>query len=60
VNHLHDLVVKYIGAIDNNYMDPQQVSEKYHENAIETLLAGGSPDPDQTKAIGCSIKTKQL
>jgi len=56
----NDLIVKYIGAIDNNYKDPQQVSEKYLENAIETLLAGGSPDPAQTKAIGCSIKAKQL
>jgi len=52
--------VQYIGAIDNNYKDPQQVTERYLENAIDAVLAGKSPDPDQTKAIGCSIKTKQL
>jgi len=55
----NDYIVQYIGAIDNNYKDPQQVTERYLENAIDALLAGKSPDPDQTKAIGCSIKTKQ-
>jgi peroxiredoxin len=54
-----EYIVRYIGAIDNNYKDPKQVTEKYLENAIDALLAGRSPEPDQTKAIGCSIKTKQ-
>ena len=56
----NDYTVQYIGAIDNNYKDPQQVTERYLENAIDAVLAGKSPDPNQTKAIGCSIKTKQL
>jgi peroxiredoxin len=56
----NDYIVRYIGAIDNNYKDPQQVTERYLENAIDALLAGKSPDPNLTKAIGCSIKTKQL
>lgn len=50
------LVVKYIGAIDNNHQDASAVTENYLSNAIEALIAGKSPDPDFTKAIGCTIK----
>jgi len=55
-----DLIVKYVGAIDDNYKDPSQVKQKYLENAIEAALSDQSPEPAFTKAIGCSIKTKQL
>ncbi len=54
-----DLIVKYVGAIDDNYKDPSQVTQKYLENAIEAVLSDKSPEPEFTKAIGCSIKTKQ-
>lgn len=52
------LVLKYIGAIDDNYKDESKVSEKYVENAINAVMTGNSPDPDNTKAIGCTIKDK--
>jgi len=51
-----DLVVSYIGTIDDNYQDPSAVEERYLANAIDALLAGQKPDPDFTRAIGCSIK----
>lgn len=54
----NEYLVRYIGAIDNNYKDPEQVTEKYLEDAIQALLEGKSPDPAFTKAIGCSIKTR--
>jgi peroxiredoxin len=53
------LVVKYIGTIDNNYGDASAVTEKYLENAVDALIAGNKPDPNFTKAIGCTIKTKK-
>jgi peroxiredoxin len=53
-----DLVVQYIGAIDDNYQDASAVKEPYLANAIDALLAGKTPDPTTTKAIGCSIKDK--
>jgi len=53
-----DLVVAYIGAIDDNTRDASAVEERYLENAINALLAGQRPDPDFTRAIGCTIKTK--
>jgi len=54
-----DLLVRYIGAIDDNYQDAAKVTSPYLSNALDALIAGKSPDPDFTKAIGCSIKDKQ-
>ena len=49
-------VVKYIGAIDDNYQDEAQVEEKYVENAVDAMLAGQEIKVTTTRAIGCSIK----
>lgn len=50
--------VRYIGAIDNNPQDADAVTKHYLEDAIAAVEAGSSPDPDFTKAVGCSIKVK--
>ncbi|WP_298237026.1 thioredoxin family protein [uncultured Algibacter sp.] len=50
-------VVKYIGAIDDNYRDASAVKVKYVENAVDALLSGKEVEQKETKAIGCSIKT---
>ncbi|MEE4214569.1 MAG: thioredoxin family protein [Bacteroidales bacterium] len=50
------LKVAYIGAIDNNYRDASEADEHYVRDAVNNLLAGKKPDPDFTRAIGCSIK----
>ena len=49
-------VVKYIGAVDNNYKDASAVTEKYVENAVNALLKGEEVKETKTRAIGCSIK----
>ena len=49
-------IVKYIGAIDDNYSDPSAVKVKYVENAVNSLLEGKEIEVKSTKAIGCSIK----
>jgi len=49
-------VVKYIGAIDDNYQDANAVNTKYVEDAVDALLAGKEIKVTQTKALGCSIK----
>lgn len=49
-------VVKYIGAIDDNYEDASAVKQKYVETAVNELLSGKEVSVKQTKAIGCSIK----
>jgi peroxiredoxin len=53
-----DLIVKYIGTIDDNYQDASAVQEAYLANAVDALIAGMDPNPNSTKAIGCSIKQK--
>ncbi len=55
----NDLIVQYTGAIDDNYQDASAVTTPFLSNAIDALLAGSTPDPSATKAIGCSIKMKQ-
>jgi peroxiredoxin len=54
-----NLVVRYIGAIDDNFEEASKVTQTYAANAIDALLANRMPDPAVTKAIGCSIKDKQ-
>ncbi|WP_375323828.1 thioredoxin family protein [Flagellimonas sp. GZD32] len=49
-------VVKYIGAIDDNYQDAASVDEKFVENAVDAMLAGKEIPLKTTKAIGCGIK----
>lgn len=57
-NNNGELIVKYIGAIDDNYQDASAVKTPYLKNALEALLKGKDPEPDFTKAIGCSVKVK--
>ncbi|UMY64506.1 MULTISPECIES: thioredoxin family protein [unclassified Flavobacterium] len=49
-------IVRYIGAIDDNYEDASAVKVRYVENAVNALLSGRDVEVKQTKAIGCSIK----
>lgn len=52
-------IVKYIGAIDNNYDDPNDVSEHYVQDAMDALLSGKPVANAKTVAIGCTIKVKK-
>jgi peroxiredoxin len=52
-------VVKYIGAIDDNYKDAALVNTKYVENAVDALLGGKEIKGTKTRAIGCTIKIKK-
>ena len=49
-------LVKYIGAIDDNYQDAASVETKYVEDAVDAMLKGEVIEMETTKAIGCSIK----
>lgn len=52
-------IVKYIGAIDNNYENPNDVSEYYVQDAVNALIKGEPVKMDKTVAIGCTIKVKK-
>lgn len=53
------LIVEYIGAIDDNSRDENNVKERFVENAVDALLKGEKPTKTDTRAIGCSIKDKR-
>lgn len=55
----NDFVVRYIGAIDNNHEDAAKADKKYVEMAIKAIETGKQPDPDFTRAIGCTIKVRK-
>ncbi|MBK7964044.1 MAG: thioredoxin family protein [Bacteroidetes bacterium] len=54
-----DLKLKYIGAIDDNTDQPEAVTKKYVENAVNDILAGKEVATPTTKAIGCTIKWRK-
>ncbi len=54
-----DLVVKYIGTLDNNWQEPESVTQTYLADAIDALISGKTPNPETTKAVGCTIKVKK-
>jgi peroxiredoxin len=47
----------YHGAIDDS-REEGGVTQEYLRNAIEAVLAGTSPDVDETPAVGCTVKRK--
>ncbi|MCB0462648.1 MAG: thioredoxin family protein [Flavobacteriaceae bacterium] len=49
-------VVRYIGAIDDNYKDAEAVNTKYVEEAVDALMNGKEIKETKTRAIGCTIK----
>lgn len=51
-----DLKVAYIGAIDDSARDEANVTKRYVEDAISSLLSGKAITTTKTKAIGCTIK----
>src|SRR5690606_13291017 len=51
-----DMIVRYIGAIDNNHEDAAAASKHYVSDAVNALLNGQKVAVETTKAIGCTIK----
>jgi glutathione peroxidase-family protein len=51
-------VLKYMGAIDDNTDEPQNVKNPYLSNAIDAVLSGKPVAVTETKSIGCTIKWK--
>jgi len=51
-------IVRYIGAIDDNYANPADVSHKYVEAAVDALLSNKPIVQATTVAIGCGIKSQ--
>jgi peroxiredoxin len=54
-----DRELAYRGRVDDNWKEPDKVEQRDLHDAIQTLLDGDQPDPDeQVPSQGCSIKWK--
>ena len=54
----HERRLAYHGRIDDNWQEPSRVTRRELAAALDALLAGRAPAPEQLHAIGCSIKWK--
>lgn len=48
----------YHGRVNDNWQEPDQVSERNLREAMQALLAGDKAPEDQPASMGCSIKWK--
>jgi hypothetical protein len=48
-------VLRYQGAFDDVTFRQRVSRQAYLEKALEAVLAGGRPDPDQTPPYGCTL-----
>jgi len=49
----------YHGRIDDNWQRPEKVTQRELVAALDALLAGRRPAPEQHHSIGCSIKWRK-
>ncbi len=49
-------VLRYRGAIDDNYEDPAAVKHHYLRDALDAVLAGRDPVHQTSGAVGCTVK----
>ena len=49
----------YHGRLDDNWQRPEKVERRELAAALDALLAGRRPAPEQHHAIGCSIKWRK-
>lgn len=53
-----DGVLRYHGAIDDNYDNPNAIKQHYLRQALNTVLVDQTPSTAQTPPVGCTIKWK--
>ena len=54
-----DRRLAYRGRIDDSWKDETRVVRRELAEALEALVAGGKPAPEQWLSMGCSIKWRQ-
>jgi hypothetical protein len=48
--------VRYRGGLDSDRAYLTKDASLWVRNAVDRLLAGGSPDPAQAEALGCALR----
>ncbi|NJP04687.1 MAG: thioredoxin family protein [Chloroflexaceae bacterium] len=50
--------LRFHGAIDDHFEDPEKVNNHYLRQTLDALLAGETPAIQETNPVGCTIKWK--
>jgi peroxiredoxin len=50
--------LRYRGRLDDSWKDEAAVRRRDLASALDAILSGGTPSPDQLPSMGCSIKWK--
>jgi peroxiredoxin len=50
--------IRYIGSMDDNVMNESKVTKHYLRDAVDALLAGKTPEVEETRPQGCGVKYK--
>jgi peroxiredoxin len=50
--------IRYIGSMDDNVMNESKVTKHYLRDAVDALLAGKTPQVEETRPQGCGVKYK--
>ncbi len=53
-----EFVLRYRGRLDDNWKDESAVKRRDLALALDEILSGRAPNPDQPSSMGCSIKWK--
>lgn len=53
-----DRTIRYIGAMDNSPKE-EKVTKQYLRDAVDAVLAGKTPEVDETRPYGCGIGYKK-
>jgi hypothetical protein len=48
----------YHGKMDDNYQKPEEVKQRYLQDAVEAVLTGKTVPVPETHSIGCTIKCR--
>lgn len=54
-----DRVIRYTGAMDDAPLKEDQAKKHYVRDAIDAVLAGKTPEVEETKAVGCGVRYKK-
>lgn len=49
----------YLGAVDDQWSDPNAVKHAYLRDALDALLAGRTPELAETRPVGCAIQYEE-
>jgi len=53
-----NFILRYHGAIDDNYDEPKAVKTPYLRNALDAVLSGKTIRVAETQPVGCTVKWK--